>query len=282
MREAGMKKTLCIYHKNCADGAGAAWAVHHALGDRDTDYVACQHGEPPPDVSDYQHVLMVDFSFKRPVLLELAGQVDQVTIIDHHDTAERELVDMPDNVEVNFDMRRSGAVMAWDYYHADALRPTPQLLKHVQDRDLWTWALPGTAEVSEALFSRPLTIETFQELIDADVACTRLYNEGQALLRKKRNEVQALAKYVVWDVIEGHEVPLVNAPWMFASDLGHELLQRYPDAPFAGTFMVCADLQVRYSLRSDDGPGRVKVNTIAEKFGGGGHPNAAGYTRSEQ
>ena len=273
-----MKKTLCIYHKNCADGTGAAWAVYHALGDRHVDYVACQHGDPHPDVTGYHHVLMVDFSFKRPVLLEIASQVITVTVIDHHDTAERELVELPDNVEVNFDMRRSGAVMAWDYFNAGAPRPTPQLLKHVQDRDLWAWDLPGTAEVLEALFSRPLTIETFQELIDTDPGCTQLYNEGQSLLRKKRGEVQALAQYVVWDMIEGYEVPVVNAPWMFASDLGHELLQRYPEAPFAGTFMVCPGKQIRFSLRSDDGPNRVKVNAIAEQFGGGGHPNAAGYT----
>lgn len=26
-------KKLCIYHGNCADGFGAAWAVRHALGD---------------------------------------------------------------------------------------------------------------------------------------------------------------------------------------------------------------------------------------------------------
>lgn len=272
------KTTLCIYHKDCSDGAGAAWAVYNALGDRDVDYVACGYGAPPPDVSDYQHVLMVDFSYKRPELLEIASQVDKVTVIDHHDSAERELVDLPDHVEVNFDMRRSGAVMAWDYFNADGLRHTPQLLKHVQDRDLWTWALQGTAEVSEALFSRPLTIETFQELIDTDPGCSRLFNEGHALLRKKRGDVQALAQYVIWDMIEGYEVPVVNAPWMFASDLGHELLQRYPQAPFAGTFMVHSDGTLKFSLRSDDGPNRVPVNTIAEKFGGGGHPNAAGYS----
>ena len=34
-----MSKVLCIYHANCADGFGAAWAVHRALGD-DVEFVA--------------------------------------------------------------------------------------------------------------------------------------------------------------------------------------------------------------------------------------------------
>lgn len=27
------RKTMCIYHGNCADGFGAAWVVRKALGD---------------------------------------------------------------------------------------------------------------------------------------------------------------------------------------------------------------------------------------------------------
>jgi len=46
-----MSKILCIYHGNCADGFGAAWAVRHALGDRDVEFHAGVYGNPPPDVS---------------------------------------------------------------------------------------------------------------------------------------------------------------------------------------------------------------------------------------
>ena len=42
-----MSKVLCIYHANCADGLGAAWAVHQALGNN-VEFVAGKYGELPP------------------------------------------------------------------------------------------------------------------------------------------------------------------------------------------------------------------------------------------
>src|ERR1041385_5371355 len=39
-----MAKTLCIFHKACADGLGAAWAVHRALGDR-VEFIAANYGD---------------------------------------------------------------------------------------------------------------------------------------------------------------------------------------------------------------------------------------------
>lgn len=42
-----MSKYLCIYHANCADGLGAAWAVHRALGDG-VEFLSAKYGELPP------------------------------------------------------------------------------------------------------------------------------------------------------------------------------------------------------------------------------------------
>ena len=38
-----------IYHADCSDGFGAAWAAWKRLGNR-AEYHACKHGQPPPDV----------------------------------------------------------------------------------------------------------------------------------------------------------------------------------------------------------------------------------------
>ena len=61
--------SMCIYHGNCADGFGAAWVVRKALGE--IDFHPGKYQEPPPDVTG-KDVVMVDFSYKRPVLLEMA------------------------------------------------------------------------------------------------------------------------------------------------------------------------------------------------------------------
>jgi hypothetical protein len=61
-----IKMSLCIYHNNCADGFGSAWVVRKALGD--INFFGANYQEPPPNVAG-EDVIMVDFSYKRPVLL---------------------------------------------------------------------------------------------------------------------------------------------------------------------------------------------------------------------
>ena len=54
--------THCVlYHANCYDGLGAAWAIRKQLGDT-ADYIPVQYGESPPDVTG-KHVIIADFSF---------------------------------------------------------------------------------------------------------------------------------------------------------------------------------------------------------------------------
>ena len=55
-------KILCIYHGNCADGFGAAWAVRKRFGD-EVEFHAGVYQTEPPDVSG-RDVVMVDFSYK--------------------------------------------------------------------------------------------------------------------------------------------------------------------------------------------------------------------------
>ena len=75
-------------------------------------------------------------------------------------------------------------------------------------------------------------------------------------------------------MIDGNEVPLCNCPPMFASEVGHWLLEENPFAPFAATYSDQGKSR-GYSLRSRDD--RLNVSEIARKFGGGGHRNAAGF-----
>jgi hypothetical protein len=73
-------------------------------------------GKPPPDVTGLD-VAIVDFSYKRPVMIELARKAKSILVLDHHKTAEAELIEPCPGIEVHFDMNRSGAVMAWEYFH---------------------------------------------------------------------------------------------------------------------------------------------------------------------
>ena len=64
------KPDIMIYHANCADGFGAAWAAWMRWGD-EVEYFPCAYGQEPPDVSG-KHVMIGAFSFKRDVLHSLS------------------------------------------------------------------------------------------------------------------------------------------------------------------------------------------------------------------
>lgn len=276
--EPDMSQHVCIYHDHCADGFGAAYAVWRMFGD-DCTYVPASYGQAPPDVTG-KDVYMVDFSYKRDVLLEIAKQARKVIILDHHDTAQKELFDLPSNVYAHFDQSKAGAVLTWEFLHGES---SPYLLQVVQDRDLWQWKLPETKAVSAYLFSQTWTFEQWHEWVTA-TPIKQLREMGQALVDKQEKDVKALCDDAHIDTavfnINGKEVkvPAVNCPWMFASDVGHELCNRFPDAPFSVTYMISKD-KVKLSLRSN---GKAHCGEIAAEYGGGGHPNAAGFSLKQE
>ncbi|MDZ7809223.1 MAG: DHHA1 domain-containing protein [Arhodomonas sp.] len=279
----------CLYHANCSDGLAAAAAVYLAAPDHGAsedlaDYIPVQHGSPPPwDEIDGQDVVIVDFSYKRDVMLEMSERCNTVLVLDHHASAERDLVDLADNTYAHFDMERSGAVMAWDFFHnygAGRTHQAPLLYEYIQDRDLWTKHLPGCDDVAMAIRSYPPTIPEFLKLLEVSIPALRA--EGRGIRRWLDLQVEAYVK--AWRKapllanIGGHHVPLINAPGFMASELAGELAELYP---FAAVFFHVhepADDVGKwvFSLRRRDGD--VDLSTIAAQAGGGGHPAAAGFS----
>jgi uncharacterized protein len=254
--------THVLYHGNCPDGFGGAWAAWRALGDR-ARYLPVQHGDPPPDLPPGARVAIVDFSYPREVILALRARVASLTILDHHKTAEEALRGIPDTV---FDMDKSGAMLAWEYFHPG--EPAPALIGYVQDRDLWRFALPNSREVSAALGSYPYDFAVWSGL-DADA----LAREGRAILRFRDQTVNAIVSFARMGEVGGHVVPVANATAHW-SDAGEALLQRFPDAPFAALYYDDSEGRRRWSLRSR---GDFDVAEVAKRFGGGGHRAAAGF-----
>lgn len=287
------KPDLCIYHGNCDDGFGAAWAIWRRWGN-EVAYVPGVYGKPLPD-AEGRHVLFVDFSAKRPLLLDLAARAKSVVIIDHHKTAEADLADWagpmfkPEDAELLtakaytetgypiaavFDMSRSGAVLAWDFAHGIPHNdPAPNMLSLIEDRDLWTFHYGDrTKQFSAALRTYPMKFETW-DLIAANP--DKLVEEGRGILRSHNANIAKFLADAYEDDVGGHRVPIVNVPYHYASDTAHAMLQKFPAAPFTACWFRRGDGMIQYSLRSEDS--RLDVSEIAKKFGGGGHRNAAGY-----
>ena len=77
----GPGRPLVLYHGDCPDGFGAAFAAWKALGDG-ADYRGVSHGEAPPAV-DGRRVLICDFAYDRETTIGLAGRAAELIVLDH-------------------------------------------------------------------------------------------------------------------------------------------------------------------------------------------------------
>lgn len=291
-------RPLCIYHGKCADGFTAAWVVNNALPE--CDFHAGTHQNPPPDVTG-RDVIMVDFSYKRPVLDEMAKVANSIVILDHHKTAEADLADFTTApagsrplahwdmasvwqgllqldrppVVADFDMDRSGAQMAWDYFHDQMKDERPLLVDYVGDRDLWRFALPMSREVNAYIFAHDYTFENWNHLdrhLRDHMDVQRLAEMGGAIEKKHHRDVGELVEVCRRRmIIGGHDVPVANIPYTLASDAGHLLAT---GEPFGVCYWDTPEGRV-FSLRSTDAG--LDVSEIAKGYGGGGHRNASGF-----
>jgi len=214
-------KTLCIYHANCPDGFAAAWAVRHALGD-EVEFYKGVHQQAPPDVSG-RDLVLVDFSYKKDVLLDMLKVAASITILDHHISAQKELAELLASGEVKglFDMNKSGAMLAWQWFNPG--KPAPKLIEHIQDRDLWQFKLPGTRAVHAALASYPYDFEIWASLMEStSYGLEVLKRDGVAIERRLQKDIKELiASGVRRMVIAGYNVPVLNASSAYVSDAGH-------------------------------------------------------------
>lgn len=260
-----MTKPLVIYHGKCLDGMTAAWAVRRALGDG--DYIAADHGAIPPDVTG-RDVVIVDFSYRRELMEGLAAKAKSILVLDHHKSAQEDLAGLD---YVVFDMARSGAGMAWDWFHPDT--PRPALVEMVEDGDLWRHVLPDTREFELRLSMEVMDFSAWDRVGDMSEGELKTYIEEGALLRRAFNkDIGTLLQDRYPVTLHGEAGLAVNAPGMFSSELGNEL------ALLSGTFgMVWRQVgtRLKVSLRSN---GDYDVALLAGKFGGGGHRNAAAFT----
>lgn len=259
--------THVIYHGNCPDGFGAAWAAWKHLADRAT-YIPAFFDQPLPELPRHARVLIVDFSYPRAKALELAGRVEAIALLDHHKTAAEELHGIP---WASFDMEHSGAYLSWMHFFGT---PVPEFILYLEDRDLWRFKLPYSREVGAAMTSYPMKFDVWEAL--ATMGMEKLKLDGGTILRYQKMQIEEMIARVRWEKFDGHKVPVVNATTLF-SQVGDRLCQIYPDVPFAAYYYDRVDGKRQWGLRS---PGRFDVSVIAKSRGGGGHPGASGFVES--
>ena len=277
---------LIIYHSHCWDGLASAWVAQQAYPQAILHPAI--HSESPPDVTG-KDVYIVDFSYKRNVLERMAAEAKSLTVIDHHETAQKDLQGLDYCV---FDLEKSGAGLTWDYFFPD--RPRPWVINYVEDQDLWRFKFPNSKSINAGLGSHPRTLETFNRfgllrkpeswIAAARIFIKRLFQDplaqqtdldlafltalGNPVIQYRDQLVERVSAHAKMISFEGYQVPFVNT-LILQSEVGAKLAE---NNPFSITWSYQNGRYV-YSLRSKD----VHVGEIAAKYGGGGHPRSSGF-----
>jgi oligoribonuclease NrnB/cAMP/cGMP phosphodiesterase (DHH superfamily) len=272
---------LVIYHgRNCPDGFASALAAWHYY-DGQAEFLALDHGDVKSvddlPALDGRAVYILDFSFSEPLLRAMDDRVAKLVMLDHHLSAAEKLSGFTcRHGVVHFDMGKSGARLAWEFFNPDT--PVPALIRFVEDRDIWVWQYPESAGFLAALDMEALDFERWHAIGNFNEAQLATYVErGQAMDAKFNSLATQIAEAAKPLVFNGVPGLMVNAPGNFHSLVGDMLCRK--SGTFALMWSVDKNAVVKCGLRS-----RSSFNCIAlaESMGGGGHAQACGFKMDYQ
>ena len=266
-----MKDIVVIYHNQCRDGFGAAFAAWKKFGDS-ASYIPRKTHEPVPEGLEDKELYILDYSYPMAELEKLVAENKKVVVIDHHQSAKDAVEAFPDNV---FDLEHSGSVLAWEYFHPGT--EVPKLLLYIEDHDLWRMSLPHNREFSAALGEYEQKFSTWEKLnqnLSDKIQFDSFIKHGTIISRFENRYINNLLNFRERVECEGNKVYAVNCARIYRSVVGNRLAGlnlKSGGMPF-GIVYYHYDGVWHCSLRSHSG---FDVSVIAEKYGGGGHTGAA-------
>ena len=264
---------LVIYHHPCYDGFTAAWIAAKAHGGF-IEFWPAQYSDPPPlDTVKDRDVLIFDFSYPRETMIEINKLAASLQVFDHHATAQRHCAGLG---FCTFESDKCGAVMAWELFYPTS--DVPEWILRVQDRDLWTGIYQDTPDVRAYLESFPFTRMAWDAIDKKPIL--KMVEYGQQIDRYKRQEVKTLAGHGrVVDIANVGAVATVGTG-LHISEVCHELLERHPVVMCAIAYFRIDTGEWVHSIRTSENR-EFDCSLFAERFGGGGHKLAAGFTANE-
>ncbi len=262
---------VVLYHGKCPDGFAGAYAAWKKFGDTAT-YLPVDHGDAPPEGLEGREIYLVDFCYETAEQMKaLAETTKRLVVLDHHESAKTLTENVPEHV---YDEKRSGATIAWSYFHPEA--PLPHLMKYLEDGDLYRYMLPETRDIFSYLLVLPFEFSAWDELmlgLEDDARRTGILKRARAYTEFFEALANSSVKRAKKVRFEGYEVYFVatHPNITMKSYVGNALYKKLP--PFA-LIATAHPNGFGISIRGD---GSVDVSKIAEKYGGGGHPGSSGF-----
>lgn len=263
------KGIVILYHADCNDGFGGAWAAWKKFGDK-AEYIPVSHSSSYPDNFSDKEIYTLDLTLPKEITERLLKTNKRLTSIDHHISV-KEVTEMTQ--DYSFDNNHSGAVLSWKYFHSS--KPVPKLLLFVEDSDLWKSEYPETAKIIVALGLFDFNFEVWDKIaedFESSEKTSDYLMKGEVILNYEKKLIDYLEKQAQLVEFLGYRIYAINTPRFLRNSIAHILYKKLP--PFAISWIQQKN-RIDVSLRSD---GSVDVSEIAKKFGGGGHKAAAGFS----
>ncbi|MFO8037396.1 MAG: hypothetical protein R6U57_12300 [Anaerolineales bacterium] len=268
------KPTFCIYH-NDLDGRASAAIVNRKL-DNEITFYGMSYGDQTPwsEIEEAERVIIVDFSLPKEDMNKIHEEKELIWI-DHHKSALDEFGHHALAWEGARDTTEAACVLTWRYFYPQ--QEVPQAIVLIGDRDIWRWEEKDTGPFNEGLHRRdthPENKALWQPLLENDRDLIKdIIQEGELLLESRLEDIKRDVRSYGYPVIfEDCRTLAINQRGngdlgARIRELGYEVGYCYIDNLIEG------ELRTFVSLYSD----KVDVSQIARKFGGGGHPGAAGF-----
>lgn len=279
---------VCLYHMGCPDGIGASFPFYRLTKKKGLIFHGVKHDEDPPwNLIEGKNVVIVDFSYDKNTISKICGIVKHIVILDHHDSTFRDLQGIENkysNIGYIIDLDRSAAQIAWNWCYSfiDKYVPIPWFINIIADRDLWKWKIRNSREIGKALYHFGwYTWEKMEELYNSNIKESKLKgifaNQGTALLEMEDKSIHYSILHSVLCEFQGYRVRITACNPKYRSEVGSKLAAK-KDCDFAVIW--------RYSFKNDQWwlslrstkDCIIPINKIIEKWGGGGHFNACGFT----
>ena len=257
-------------------------------------------------VGPLTRVLLLDFSGGLSFIRALCGACARVILLDHHKTAAEDVAalraDLPANLEVHFDMGRSGATLARDYFNlagagaalaaaVGGAAPAAALLRFlelVEDHDLWRHAHADSTALSAGLADAKLDLDL---AANGDALAFAFRMDLPALIARGRAAEAATRALVDAEVARAFAADVPGEPPLrclavltqqpqLRSEVGNALATLsaarglHPAAivAYEEPAAAAAAPQYKVSFRS---LGAFDTTPFARRWGGGGHANAS-------
>lgn len=230
------------------------------------------------DPNTTKTVVVVDFSFPLPTMMELKNKYNLIWI-DHHPVVhEYKQQGFTCEGKVETSPGRSAAMLVWEYFHPD-VNP-PWVVKYISDYDTWCFQYGDDTKAFDAAIGQmelsPIDKhkQEWSKLFRDKEFVHKLLLTGKRIMNYIKIKNEVLVKDGAFETkIDG--VPALACNVKDANSTLFDSIQR-PDIPIRILFRYFYNIRkVRISIYSIDEE-KYPANEIAKKFGGNGHPGAAG------